>query len=138
MKNNLRVFLLVISIILGFNSLAMAQDTTKVKDKDVKKTQPFVDEDGDGYNDNAPDHDGDGIPNGLDPDWKKLKKGEGKGKRKRFVDLDGDGINDNIAPGKSVKEKDQNQLKGEKGSSINEADKTQKRKRRQAGKRESG
>jgi hypothetical protein len=55
----------------------------------------FVDEDGDGYNDNAPDHDGDGIPNGLDPDYTgpKMKKGNGQ---KGFVDLDGDGINDNI------------------------------------------
>jgi len=29
----------------------------------------FVDMNGDGFNDNAPDHDGDGIPNGQDPDW---------------------------------------------------------------------
>jgi hypothetical protein len=29
----------------------------------------FIDLNGDGFNDNAPDHDGDGIPNGLDPDW---------------------------------------------------------------------
>jgi len=31
----------------------------------------FVDLNGDGFNDNAPDHDGDGIPNGLDADWVK-------------------------------------------------------------------
>ena len=36
-----------------------------------------MDKDNDGYNDNAPDHDGDGIPNGLDPDWKKLQKRTG-------------------------------------------------------------
>jgi hypothetical protein len=29
----------------------------------------FVDLDGDGFNDNAPDHDADGIPNGLDPEY---------------------------------------------------------------------
>jgi len=29
----------------------------------------FVDLDGDGFNDNAPDHDNDGIPNGLDEDY---------------------------------------------------------------------
>ena len=34
----------------------------------------FVDEDGDGVNDLAPDHDGDGIPNGQDPDWVKNKE----------------------------------------------------------------
>jgi hypothetical protein len=34
----------------------------------------FVDEDGDGVNDLARDHDGDGLPNGKDPDWVKNKK----------------------------------------------------------------
>ena len=71
----------------------------------------FVDENGDGYNDNAPDADGDGIPNGQDPDY--VKPGDGTGKSaanagkgfgkpadkgkgtKGFVDENGDGINDN-------------------------------------------
>lgn len=30
----------------------------------------FIDRNGDGFNDNAPDHDDDGIPNGFDPDWR--------------------------------------------------------------------
>jgi hypothetical protein len=34
----------------------------------------FVDEDGDGVNDLAADHDGDGIPNGQDSDWVKNKE----------------------------------------------------------------
>ena len=34
----------------------------------------FVDEDGDGVNDLARDHDGDGLPNGKDPDWVKNKR----------------------------------------------------------------
>jgi len=34
----------------------------------------FVDEDGDGVNDLARDSDGDGIPNGQDPDWVKNKR----------------------------------------------------------------
>lgn len=34
----------------------------------------FVDENGDGVNDLAPDHDGDGVPNGQDADWVKNKK----------------------------------------------------------------
>jgi len=38
----------------------------------------FVDEDGDGYRDNAPDHDGDGIPNGRDPDYKRPLDGSGR------------------------------------------------------------
>ncbi len=35
----------------------------------------FIDEDGDGFNDLAPDADGDGIPNGLDSDYVRPKKG---------------------------------------------------------------
>ena len=34
----------------------------------------FVDEDGDGINDRARDHDGDGLPNGKDPDWVRNKR----------------------------------------------------------------
>ncbi len=37
----------------------------------------FIDEDGDGFNDLAPDHDGDGIPNGLDPDYVRPEDGTG-------------------------------------------------------------
>lgn len=37
----------------------------------------FIDEDGDGFNDLAPDADGDGIPNGLDPDYVKPAEGTG-------------------------------------------------------------
>lgn len=44
---------------------------------DGSGTCNFVDEDGDGFNDLAPDHDGDGIPNGLDPDWVKPEDGTG-------------------------------------------------------------
>jgi len=49
----------------------------------------FVDMNGDGFNDNAPDADGDGIPNGQDADYTGVKSGKG------FVDANGDGINDN-------------------------------------------
>ncbi len=54
----------------------------------------FVDANGDGYNDNAPDADGDGIPNGMDPDYTgaKMRKGNSHA---GFIDLNGDGINDN-------------------------------------------
>jgi hypothetical protein len=54
----------------------------------------FVDENGDGYNDNAPDEDGDGIPNGKDEDYDGVKARKGSN-AKGFVDTDGDGINDN-------------------------------------------
>ena len=51
----------------------------------------FVYLNGDGYNDNAPDADGDGIPNGRDDDYTSKNGGSGN----TFVDADGDGINDN-------------------------------------------
>lgn len=54
----------------------------------------FVDENGDGYNDNAPDADGDGIPNGMDPDYSPLNPDNSK--RNGFIDEDGDGINDRL------------------------------------------
>lgn len=70
--------------------------TAQTKDTIPSKNhgRNFVDKNGDGYNDNAPDHDGDGIPNGLDPDYKGAKV-----QRNKFVDLDGDGINDNAGNG---------------------------------------
>jgi hypothetical protein len=47
----------------------------------------FVDEDGDGVNDLAPDHDGDGIPNGQDSDWVKNKEdGTGYKHGRRMTD----------------------------------------------------
>jgi len=39
----------------------------------------FIDENGDGINDRAKDHDGDGVPNGQDPDW--VKPGDGTGNK---------------------------------------------------------
>ncbi len=70
------------------NSSGYAQEDAKAK----TATKGFVDKNKDGVNDNAPDHDGDGIPNGKDPDWQKIrpeKKGRG------FADENGDGVNDN-------------------------------------------
>ncbi len=55
----------------------------------------FVDENGDGYNDNAPDQDGDGIPNGQDPDYVPLNPDRGN-RFGGFIDEDGDGINDRM------------------------------------------
>ena len=118
----LNIFLLSILLTIFISSNLIAQDSTQVKNKDVDKDQEFVDKDNDGYNDNAPDHDGDGIPNGLDPDWQKLQK-EKKKAKKKFVDLDGDGINDNIqnagsGQGEQVQKRQQKMQQGQDGSSI--------------------
>ena len=42
----------------------------------------FVDENGDGINDRAKDADGDGIPNGQDPDW--VKPADGTGYKEQY------------------------------------------------------
>lgn len=107
-----------------------AQDTVRNRQSQQSRNQEFVDLDGDGYNDNAPDHDGDGIPNRLDPDWKQRNRmGQAE-----FIDLNGDGINDNLQQdqgngleqmdremgeedGSSLKNQEQKQLRrGRKGS----------------------
>ena len=118
-----RSFLLTILISIFICGNLFAQDSTQVNNKDTDKDKEFVDKDNNGYNDNAPDHDGDGIPNGLDPDWQKLQKEKKKAKRKRFVDLDGDGINDNIqnsesGQGEQVQMRQQKMQQGQDGSSI--------------------
>ena len=74
MKTNL----LLTALILGMGLMAtaaLAQDDGEVTETpDAEMGQghgvcQFIDEDGDGFNDLAPDADGDGIPNGLDEDY---------------------------------------------------------------------
>jgi hypothetical protein len=104
---NFTFFIALIFTMLAFSpELIYSQDTTKADAKNKKpatgmkhqyrhRVQNFIDKNGDGYNDNAPDDDGDGIPNGLDPDY--VKKSDLKnGKDIPFIDLNGDGINDNL------------------------------------------
>lgn len=137
---------MIIFLAVFFANSLYAQDTTRTKKSSMtqekrqnrlNQNQRFVDEDGDGYNDNAPDHDGDGIPNGLDPDWQKLKAGKGKKKSNRYVDLDGDGINDYQQPGSETGEKEGDHLNSQKkGSSLNQKSKQEsgQQKKRQHGK----
>ncbi len=122
-----RFMYLTLTVVLGtmMASSGWAQEETATQTKEQVKTQAkvqqktqtqtqnqiqnkvihgpnFVDNNGDGFNDNAPDHDGDGIPNGQDPDY----TGANKGKRQQqFVDTDGDGIADNVAAGKGLGKK---------------------------------
>jgi len=67
---------------------------TQTKSQFKEHGNKFVDANGDGYNDNAPDADGDGIPNGRDEDYSGSKFRKGNNNTKGFVDLNGDGIND--------------------------------------------
>jgi len=52
----------------------------------------FVDENGDGFNDLAPDADGDGIPNGIDEDYVRSMDGSGNGFGPGTGDCDGSGL----------------------------------------------
>ncbi len=86
--------------------------------KNKVKAKGFVDTNGDGLNDNAKDADGDGIPNGQDPDFDGQKSRKGKA-GKGFTDKDGDGINDNAldADGDGIPNcKDEDYVKTEDGS----------------------
>lgn len=110
-----------------------AQDTTKTVNPN-KQGPHFVDKNGDGYNDNAPDHDGDGIPNGLDPDYQKAQKQKGK-KKQKFIDLDGDGIDDNLMRSKQKHQHrvvDQNNQKSQ-GKPLDEQDRMKQKQRQKKG-----
>ncbi|MEJ2053640.1 MAG: hypothetical protein P8X42_06945 [Calditrichaceae bacterium] len=113
------IFIIIAGLILttGLN----AQDSTGAKGNINHKNPNFVDKNNDGYNDNAPDHDGDGIPNGLDPDWQKLQKQKRKGQRHKFIDLDGDGIDDNVQNQQQQGQNQQRNMEGQKDGSSLEA-----------------
>jgi len=95
--------LVLIGMLMAGMVMTVQAQTVKPSDDKSKIKPPvvhgprFVDKNGDGFNDNAPDHDGDGIPNGVDPDYKKAT-GTGSG----FVDANGDGVNDNAGRGQGM------------------------------------
>ena len=80
-RNQIKILLTFAIILLA--SVAMAQDDSEC----IPGEGPgqgngvcqFIDEDGDGFNDLAPDADGDGIPNGLDDDFVRPEDGSGLG-----------------------------------------------------------
>jgi hypothetical protein len=129
MKNMLNVSKKIIILALIGAGWLYAQDTTHTVKRGGHPKQYFIDNDGDGYNDAAPDHDGDGIPNGLDADWQKQKSGKGKGNvnTRRFVDLNGDGLDDNLQSGEIETNPNERQRQNADGSSIEQ--KTQQKKR---------
>ena len=74
---------------------AYAQEIPQEPELAVEHGANFIDADGDGYNDNAPDVDNDGVPNGQDADYVKSGNGAQNGNGRAFLDEDGDGFNDN-------------------------------------------
>ncbi|UBM63498.1 hypothetical protein LA303_05895 [Candidatus Sulfidibacterium hydrothermale] len=105
MKNSVKILALIIAFFAAGN--LFAQDSLQVQHQnkhqykgqkmntDQNMSKQFVDLNGDGYNDNAPDDDGDGIPNGQDPDYVRSTTSKAMQNGKGFIDADGDGINDN-------------------------------------------
>lgn len=87
----LAAFLAAVVVTAAATHTVYAQETETT----VEHGAGFVDADGDGYNDNAPDTDGDGVPNGQDSDYAGSGRGSSNGHGRRFVDEDGDGFNDN-------------------------------------------
>lgn len=93
MKSQILTTAAVLLIVLISFTHVMAQDTlkgnpynkgtiTNVDGKVIQHGYRFIDKDGDGYNDNAPDHDGDGVPNGVDSDYQGSKFKKGRGNRR--------------------------------------------------------
>lgn len=81
----MRTLYAFIILIVALNISVQGQNQKNTGTKNLKQDSTkivhgyfFVDKNGDGYNDNAPDHDGDGIPNGLDKDYNGPKLQWGK------------------------------------------------------------
>ena len=62
---------LALLVALSFGSVVFAQE-------EIVHGPNFVDENGDGFHDLAPDADGDGIPNGMDEDYARSGNAQGK------------------------------------------------------------
>jgi hypothetical protein len=66
----------VLALVMAF-TLFVSDDAAAQNRGNGYNVRGFVDNDGDGFNDLAPDADGDGIPNGQDPDYVRPQDGTG-------------------------------------------------------------
>jgi len=93
---------------------AQVKAQTKAQTKTAVQTQTksefshqyriaFIDENGDGINDLAKDADGDGIPNGQDPDWVKPQDGTGYQEQHKNGQSDKAGMGQGRKSGQSAK-----------------------------------
>lgn len=73
-SSKIAILMMTLAIFVFSGSYIIAQDLDKGAGNCVRD---FIDEDGDGFNDLAPDHDGDGIPNGQDDDYNPPLDGAG-------------------------------------------------------------
>jgi hypothetical protein len=130
MKKIYNVMAVLSAILFVGLSSAIAQDSSN-SNRQKKHSNNFIDKNGDGYNDNAPDHDGDGIPNGLDPDW---QKSQNKKKNHHFVDIDGDGIDDSLQENGKQKGKNHKSNKQRKKNGKQTEEQARQRQMRKHGK----
>ena len=79
---HLTIMISLAALTILFAAAAQAQDFGPGQGNGVCQ---FIDEDGDGFNDLAPDADGDGIPNGMDPDYVKPEDGTGSGNQYKWA-----------------------------------------------------
>lgn len=92
MKTHLIISALAVLAIAAFGTPVFAQNGTDALLGYGFGVGGFIDENGDGFNDLAPDADGDGIPNGLDPDY--VPVGDGTGYHFGTGTANGDGVCD--------------------------------------------
>ncbi len=93
MKTHLIITALAILAIAAFGTPVLAQNGTDILLGGFT-VGGFLDENGDGFNDLAPDADGDGIPNGLDPDYAPPADGTGYQLGTGTANGGGDGVCD--------------------------------------------
>ena len=92
MKTHLIISALAILAIAAFGTPVFAQNGTETLLGYGFGVGGFLDENGDGFNDLAPDADGDGIPNGMDPDY--APPADGTGYQFGSGSTNGDGVCD--------------------------------------------
>ncbi len=80
MKNSTRFLTLLTLVIAG----SFLFGTAVYAGNDDGGQKGFVDLNGDGFNDNMKDDDGDGIPNCIDEDYEKICDGDGDGSMNQY------------------------------------------------------
>ena len=88
--NKILSFLAILALAAGLGALQV--DPAVAQTGNGHGVGGFLDEDGDGFNDLAPDADGDGIPNGLDPDYVRPEDGSGNAWKHGDGEAQGEGF----------------------------------------------